>query len=228
MNLSDLRKPTLLGLLMVAAAGLTIAATPTVRMADDDPKIDLEKVIPERFGEWQIDASIVPVAVAADVQARLDKIYNQTLSRTYVGADGQRVMLSIAYGGDQSDAMQVHRPEVCYASQGFDVFANALGRVATDYGTLPVRRLVARSGTRNEPITYWIVVGDRVATGSLEQKLAQLRYGFTGKIPDGMLVRVSSISRDSQAYEVQDRFVRELLSAVSAEQRARIAGTFGT
>jgi EpsI family protein len=228
MNLSDLRKPILLGLLMVAAAGLTIAATPTVRMADDDPKIDLEKVIPERFGEWQIDPSIVPVAVAADVQARLDKIYNQTLSRTYVGADGQRVMLSIAYGGDQSDAMQVHRPEVCYASQGFDVFANALGRVATDYGTLPVRRLVARSGTRNEPITYWIVVGDRVATGSLEQKLAQLRYGFTGKIPDGMLVRVSSISRDSRAYEVQDRFVRELLSAVSAEQRARIAGTFGT
>jgi EpsI family protein len=228
MNLSDLRKPILLGLLMVAAAGLTIAATPTVRMADDDPKIDLEKVIPERFGEWQIDPSIVPVAVAADVQARLDKIYNQTLSRTYVGADGQRVMLSIAYGGDQSDAMQVHRPEVCYASQGFDVFANALGRVATDYGALPVRRLIARSGTRNEPITYWIVVGDRVATGSLEQKLAQLRYGFTGKIPDGMLVRVSSISRDSRAYEVQDRFVRELLSAVSAEQRARIAGTFGT
>ena len=39
-------------------------------------------------------------------------------------------------------------------------------------------------------------------------RLAQLRYTLTGEIPDGILVRVSSIDRDeSGAYERQADFI---------------------
>jgi EpsI family protein len=197
-------------------------------VADAGPKVELAHIVPESFGDWRIDRSIVPVTVSPDVQAQLNKIYNQTLSRTYVNFSGNRIMLSIAYGGDQSDAMQVHRPEVCYTAQGFQVLREALSRLSTPYGQLPVKRLVASQGPRVEPITYWIVIGDEVTQGGLQHKLVQLKYGLTGRIPDGMLVRVSSIDRnDTRAYQLQDQFLSSMLDAISPENRVRFAGRIG-
>ncbi|MPZ44201.1 MAG: EpsI family protein [Betaproteobacteria bacterium] len=229
MNAQSLIKPILLAILMLIAAGLTIAATPRQRMADLGPKLDLEQIVPESLGDWRIDRSIMPVVPAPDVQAKLDQIYNQTLARTYVDKQGNRVMLSIAYGGDQSDAMRAHRPEVCYAAQGFQVVRSSLSQVATQFGVLPVKRLIATKGTRHEPITYWIVVGDNIVLDGLQQKLAQLRYGLTGTIPDGVLVRVSTIDTNSEhSFQVQDRFLKTFVSAIEGEVRARIAGRFET
>jgi len=222
------RRAALIALAMGLAAAGALALKPTKRIADAAPPVDLETMIPKRFGDWRVDPNIIPLQVSPEVRAKLDKIYNQTLARTYVNGKGQRVMLSIAYGGDQSDNMQVHKPEVCYVAQGFELRANAAGRISTDYGTLPVRRLVARQGPRNEPITYWIVVGDRVATRGLEQKLAQIKYGLTGRVPDGMLVRASSIDRDERsAYELQENFLRELLNAMPQSDRVKFAGSGG-
>jgi EpsI family protein len=185
-------------------------------------------MIPESFGDWQVDRSIVPLLISPDVQAKLDKIYNQTLARTYVNSKGQRVMLSVAYGGDQSDSMRAHRPEVCYAAQGFNITQALLGELHIGQGVLPVRRLVAVHGRRNEPITYWMVVGDQIAVSGLAQKLAQLRYGLTGTVPDGMLVRVSTIDSDeSRAFGIQDAFVESLLKSVGPAARIRVAGRVG-
>jgi EpsI family protein len=213
-------------LAMLLATGLSVAAKPRTRVADQGPRIDLEVVVPPAFGAWRMDTSIVPVKVSADVQAKLDKLYSQTLSRTYVNDDGVRVMLSVAYGGDQSDAMQVHKPEVCYAAQGFRVLDAALGEIRTRYGSTPVKRLVATLGARNEPITYWIVVGNHAVTRGIDQKLAQLRYGLTGRVPDGLLVRVSSIDRDAQhGYRIHEGFINDMLVSMSPEQRNRVIGT---
>ncbi len=102
------------------------------------------------------------------------------------------------------------------------------GTLPTPYGVLPVRRLIALQGNRNEPITYWIVVGDKAALPGLKQKFAQLRYGLTGKVPDGFLVRISSIDRDRQAaYQLQEEFIKSMLDAMSETDRARISGRFG-
>ena len=224
-----LGKPLFFLALMVLAAGLTIAATPTRHLADEGSKIDLEAMIPTRFADWEVDTSVVPLQISPDVQASLDKIYNQTLSRTYINHDNMRVMLSIAYGGDQSDAMQVHRPEVCYAAQGFEVVRSMFAQLATGFGTVPVKRLVAVNGARHEPITYWIVVGDKVVYNTISQKLAQIRYGLTGRIPDGLLFRVSTIDRDdARSFSVQDDFVRALLQALEGGNRTRLIGQLGT
>jgi len=223
------RRGIFIGFAMVVAAGLAVAARPTVRIMDQKTRIDLERAIPVAFGEWQVDASVVPIAVSPDVQAKLSKIYNQTLSRTYVNGSGQRIMLSIAYGGDQSnDESQVHRPEYCYSSQGFQVHSNVVSKAIVDYGDLVVRRLVAVQGPRNEPITYWITIGDKATLPGVGRKLTQIAYGLKGTVPDGMLVRVSSIDRSAEsAYQLQDRFIAEMLRSVDAETRLRLAGRFG-
>jgi len=222
-------KHLVIGLCMFAAAGMALALKPTTKVADAGPKIDLEILIPEKFGDWKIDETIVPLLVDPETQAKLDKIYNQTLARTYVNAAGQRVMLSIAYGGDQSsEQSQVHRPEYCYASQGFQLRGSQVARLVTEYGQISVRRLLAVQGNRKEPITYWITVGDQATLPGFGRKLTQIAYGLTGKVPDGMLVRVSSIAADTgQAYEIQDAFLNDMLHATSPQARLKLAGRFG-
>ena len=173
-----------------------------------------------------MDETITPLIANPEQEALLNKIYSQTLSRTYINSRNERVMLSIAYGGEQSDSMAVHKPEVCYPAQGFQILKNpSISTFATEEGSIPVKRLVATQGPRIEPITYWMTVGDKVAVSGLKWKLQQMKYGLTGKIPDGLLFRVSSIQADdAKAYKIQDDFTREMLKAMKPKERERIIG----
>ncbi|XLZ72523.1 exosortase-associated protein EpsI, B-type [Massilia sp. SR12] len=226
-----MKKPTmvslLLGVLMLSSAALTRALTPTARMADAQGRFQLEQMVPRSFGEWQVDTRVMPLQVDPATQAKLDKIYNQTLGRTYINPRGERIMLSIAYGGDQGDNMGVHKPEVCYTAQGFTVRDGQAGALDTGFGSLPVKRLLAVAGARQEPITYWITVGRKATLPGMQQRLQELRYGLSGTVPDGMLVRVSSISGDAgAAYGLQQEFVRAMLRAMDATARTRLVGVF--
>ena len=212
-------------ILMVVAFAGAQAWRPTQHLAATLPKVDLETMFPKAFGNWVIDERMPIQLVSPDLQSALNKIYNQTLSRVYVNNHGERIMLSVAYGGDQSDATQAHRPEGCYPGQGFEISSSSVAELTTPLQPLRVRRLVARLGARVEPITYWMVVGDRNTVTGTEQKLAQLSYSARGTIPDGMLVRVSSIDANvKHAYEVQTQFVDALVSGLQPGVRDRVIG----
>lgn len=213
-------------LLLVSASGLAHVTRPTVHLADQRGKVDIEQLFPTAFGKWRLDTSMPASIVSPDVEALLKSIYAQTVSRTYVGPQGERIMLSVAYGGDQSDATRAHRPDVCYPAQGFDILSNTNAQIDIGQGELPVRHMVAKLGQRFEPVTFWFVVGEQVAVTGQQQKLAQLRYGVRGVIPDGMLVRVSSINPDVKAaYELQTRFIADMRAAMPQASRARAFGS---
>ena len=58
-----------------------------------------------------------------------------------------------------------------------------------------------------------------------DQKLVQIEYGLRGVIPDGMLVRVSSIDTDAaNAFVRQAEFIADLAVAMPAAARPRILG----
>lgn len=224
-----MKKPVMvslvLGALMVATAVLTMFMTPAATQASQRARIDLEAIIPGEFGGWKTDPSAAGHIVTPDVKGALAKIYNQTLSRTYLNGDGERVMLSIAYGGAQKTDLHAHRPEICYASGGFDISNKTKTVIDTAIGQIPVMRLVAKQGARNEPITYWIRVGDALTRGWIEQKMAAIGYGLTGKVPDGILVRVSTISNEEQdSYRIQQEFLGAMLQAVRSEERFWLVG----
>ena len=223
-------KHLVIGFFMFAGAGLGLALTPTAKLIDSESQINLETLVPKQFGNWKIDETIATLLVAPELQKVIDETYSQTLTRTYVNNAGKRIMLSIAYGGTHGEGMQTHRPEVCYPAQGFQVLKDTQpALLSTKYGELPIKRLVAAQGPRNEPITYWVVVGDQQTQFGLRMKLAQMRYTLTGVVPDGMLVRVSSIGRDNQgAYEDQAGFIQAMLSAMRDSERERLTGKFAS
>lgn len=212
--------------LMASAAAVATVMTPTQKIVDEMPKLDLEHSIPERFGDWQQDKRAVGGVVNPQQAEVINQIYTQTLSRTYVNSKGYRVMLSIAYGEDQRDSNQLHYPEVCYPAQGFQVTSNRRGVLETARGTIPVKRLESQMAQqRFEPITYWTTVGEQAVTGGVKKKLAEMEYGLKGRIPDGLLFRVSSIDRDSAAAFVQhEGFIRELLASLDDSSLRRVAG----
>lgn len=212
-------------LLMVLAFAGAHAWTPTRHMADMRPKVDLETMFPKAFGDWRIDTLVPVQLISPDQAAVLNQIYNQTLARTYVNGKGERIMLSVAYGGDQSDATRAHRPEVCYPAQGFQILSSRNAVLHLPEHDIRAKRLVAKLGGRVEPITYWTTVGERVALSGTEQKLAQLSYSTRGIVPDGMLVRVSSIDDDTaDAFRIQQRFVAALAAAIPRDLQPQVIG----
>jgi EpsI family protein len=226
MNIKYLKVKNLLaGIVMIAAAGLAFAMAPTHRIADHGSAVNLDAIIPARFGDWAIDEQVVYQQVSPEVKASLDKIYNQILTRTYVNSQGYRIMLSIPYGANQSDGLSAHDPEGCYPAQGFQIMSKRKDVLQTDIGAIPVRRMEAVSGMRHELVTYWFTVGKYAVNNDWERKKAQMRYALKGQIPDGILFRASSIDDDTQeAYRIQGAFIEALVKELSPEFRARISG----
>lgn len=212
--------------LMLASAALGVVLRPTINMADERPSIALETMVPTTFGQWNAQLNISNQVVNPQQKEMLDKLYSETLTRTYVNNNGYRIMLSIAYGKNQSNALQIHTPELCYPAQGFQVTHKQPSELNLAARPIAATQLETFLGQRFEPLTYWTVVGDHITTNRTNKKMVEMRYAMTGRIPDGMLVRVSSIDKNTaNAYVIQSQFASEMIQAIAPEHRVRFAGT---
>ncbi|ACV34183.1 exosortase-associated protein EpsI, B-type [Accumulibacter sp.] len=217
------RKSFLLLLMMLAASASAIALRPSSKLADERPALDLKSMIPAQFGDWHQEAQNAAYMVNPQQKEFLDTIYSETLFRSYVNSRGYRIMLSIAYGGDQSRATQVHKPEVCYPAQGFTLISRHDESIVIPNGSIPATRLVTKLGQRVEPVTYWITVGDSVVQGGINKKLTEIAFRLRGKVPDGLLFRVSSVDPDEKAaFTQQAKFIDEVLQSVKDGDRERL------
>lgn len=161
MTMNPWLRNCLLLVLMLAASGLALALKPTQKIADKGPAVDLERIIPKEFGDWREERHNFVQMVDPQQKELIERIYTQTLSRTYANSNGYRIMLAIAYGDDQRDSMQTHYPEVCYPAQGFKLISREKGSITSSMGSIPVVQLVTSlEKQRIEPVTYWVMIGD--------------------------------------------------------------------
>lgn len=223
--MNAIRTALVLSVLMCAASIGAVVARPGTKAADVGHKVVLEQLVPVQFGDWREQRQSFAQVVNPQTKELLDKLYSQILTRTYVNADGYKIMLSLAYGSDQRGDLQAHKPEVCYPSQGFTLRSNEAGTLTTAFGGIPVRRLDTFMGPRQEPVTYWFTMGDKAIEGTLYKRLVEMRYGLTGQIPDGLLFRVSSIDPDpARAYRMHEQFVNQMLQSIPPADRQRLSG----
>ena len=209
---------------MAACSIVTLVWKPTeVRAAPSE--LRMEEEFPAQFGSWTADPARPVQIVNPEMQRTIDLLYDQTLDRVYVGPGGARVMLSVAYGRDQSEAKAMHRPEACYPAQGFRIRSSERAAILLGGVHLPVVRMRTDRGPRAEPLTYWMVVSDQAVNSGFGQKIQQVESMFQGKLPDGMLVRVSSITSDSSsAFRLQEQFIRDLHAALAPAGRHKVFG----
>ena len=213
-------KYIMVGIAMLIAAGLASVLKFPEKSMPTIAKIDLETMIPNQFGDWKVDVMSQIVQPAPEVQNSLKEIYSQTLSRTYINSAGYKVMLSIAYGSGFDKQLDVHRPEYCYRSQGFQVDDYEDHVFMSDFGKIPLRRMVATQGRRIEPICYWITIGNSTVSSTLQRKLLKIKRMLSGQQDSGMLVRISSIDSDKvSAYDKQAIFINELVKNIEISNR---------
>jgi EpsI family protein len=216
----------LLGTLMVFSAVLTAHITPTHFLSSTRPAAKIDAIIPSTFDVWKEEKNLASAIISPQRDALLNKLYTETVSRTYVNEKGERIMLSIAYGIDQRDGNAVHYPEVCYPAQGFKINSNRPGIIETSQGAIFVRRLDTNlANQRYEPVTYWTTVGNKVIKGPIDKKVTEMSFGLQGQIPDGLIFRVSSIDTNKEnAFIVQESFVKSLANTLSEKNRNRLMG----
>jgi len=214
-----------LAAVMCAVSAAGYAARPGATAAQKGGGITLDTAVPKAFGEWRELPETGAQVVNPQTKELLDKLYSQLLTRTYVNKDGYRIMLSMAYGDDQRGGLQAHRPEVCYPAQGFKLGKVEDGPLATPFGNIDVRRISTSYGPRNEPVTYWLTVGDQIIKSKFDKRIAEIRLGLTGQIPDGLLFRVSSIDNDNaRGFAMQQKFAADMMAAVPAATRKQLSG----
>jgi EpsI family protein len=222
---ADVRNALLVLVVMLLACVLAFAMTPRKKMADVQERIDLNAAIPTQFGDWSVDTTQVPVNPSPDQAATLASIYQQTVSRTYVNKQGQRVMLSMAYGSAQTNELRAHRQEVCYTAQGFKISQLTHGLIPVAGRQIRATRMVARVGRRVEPVTYWFTMGDNVVLSILDRQITQLKYSLSGVIPDGYLVRLSSLgSVPEEEFKLQLRFGDDLFAVLPDRLKRKLVG----
>jgi EpsI family protein len=210
---------------MLLAAGAAILLKPTQRLADFRPQVDLETAIPKQFGEWQMLGESDRLIVSPDVQANLDRIYDQILSRTYISKRGQQVMLWIAYGRAQTHELKAHRQEACYAAQGFQISSLAHGNLTIGQSRIPMTHMLAAKDAQIEAVTYWFTMGDTAVLTRMGRLLMMIRYALSGLVPDGFLVRVSDISIDEKhSYALHEEFIDEMSASLKPSLLQRLIG----
>ena len=209
---------------MCAVSAVGLAARPTVKASRTGNVITLETAVPKAFAGWTL-ANQTSLIVNPQAEQALFGLYSQVLTRTYVDQDGYRVMLSVAYNDDQRGGLQTHRPEVCYPAQGFTLDTTDDGELATNFGSIPVRRLTTSLEARKEPVTYWLTVGNQVVKGRLEKRFVEIKSSLTGQIPDGLLFRISSIDEDpARAFLAHQRFAADMMAGVPVTVRQQLSG----
>jgi EpsI family protein len=208
----------------MGVTALSAAVSKPKRRKGAPERIDLETLFPQRLGQWQTVGAVN--AFVRPANEPIYRIYEQVLERTYVDVAGQLVMLSVAYGGNQTDGLELHRPEVCYRYGGFAVRGVRTSEVRSGNLLLPVTTLVADKPGRSEAITYWATLAGELVPDASSYRLLNLSYAVRRLIVDGMLVRVSSIDPlPDRAYALHGRFIAALLLALSPAERTLVIGS---
>lgn len=220
------RRNMLIGGTMIAVAAASYARKP-VAPPPLLGKTKLETLIPDKVGRWTYQTESGLVLPPRDQLS--DRIYDDLVTRVYAAPDGTGVMLLIAYSGEQDGMLQVHRPEVCYPASGYSLTGMQEVPIALGGGVeVPSRFIIAEGLSRTEQLIYWTRIGPSFPTRWIAQRGAVIEENLKGIIPDGVLVRISTIMPDNNAaLGVLKDFARELIRVAPAKARQALIGRVG-
>lgn len=221
-------KALVLSLALASAAATAVIATPTLHEITDAPS--LEQVLPSEFGGWKtLPNPTLQVGLTTGGETSTDQPYDQSVMRSYVDGRGHLIQVAVAWGKKQRQEIKIHRPELCYPAQGLpvkDLKTVTLPVVSPASGEQVVgKRMLAehRSG-QMEAVSYLIRIGSIYSEGAVDTRMHIFKEGLAGRLPDGVLLRVSQVVADKAAlddtYERQEKFMAELVAATPEQARS--------
>jgi EpsI family protein len=216
------RRDLLIAGALGSAAVVPALISPGAQAVDLEGAMSLERLVPERVESWRHLPSpgiLIPKGEGGD------ESYDDVLTRYYVSESASPVMLLIGFGGIQSGNAQLHRPEVCYPAAGFHLDHWEDIALALSGRSVSARAVTAAAPGRIEQILYWTRIGSDFPTSSLAQRWSILRHSIRGSLPDGTLVRISTIDPNrARAVRSLRTFAASLVGSGSPRLRELLIG----
>ncbi len=219
--------------LLLAALGLAHWLTPSLTGQAHAPGL-IARGLPQSVGPWRgvaAPATLVDLTVAGGGggERSNDHPYDEVVMRSYASPQSPPIMLAIAYAAQQRQEVKIHRPDLCYPSQGWRIVSQrrlTLPGLRDAAGPLEVVRLRAHKGNQQEVVLYLLRTGHSYSQSMWAGRLAILQAGLRGQMPDGALLRVSQrleAQDDPRSAEAElQRFLQTLLLDVAPEARDRL------
>jgi EpsI family protein len=217
--------------MMATALGVELLQPKPVPLAE---RATFAQSIPTEFGDWKEVAfaadQVDPGKGAAD-EPNMDRPYDDVLMRAYGNSQGDVVLLALAYGRNQRQEVKIHRPDVCYTAQGFQLVERspvAMPVHGNDGASVQGMRMLVKAPGRVEAVSYWIRIGDVFTGNAWSIRYHIFKEGMSGRAVDGVLVRASQIVQgnvpSAERYRLQEAFLADLVRALPASAREILLG----
>lgn len=156
-------------------------------------EIKIADAIPERVAEYNLshdDEKYVDIYTQDSEQSFY---YDKVLNRNYVSSNDVK-SLTVAYSNKQVQDVKVHRQEVCYNAQGFNIVSEIIkNEIEVFNKNIPVYSFLVEKDQNFDVISYYIRIGDSFFLDAKNIRLYILKEAVLNKaIPDGVLIRVST------------------------------------
>lgn len=217
-------------LLMVSAALASIALKPDFESkAKEIP--DFKKIIPINFSGWEmIVHNYQQISLSVEDEKNIDQPYDAILMETFQKTSKETIMLAVAYGANQQQEIKIHRPELCYPAQGFQIEEINNLEYEVDVNNKIYRfnltQMVSKSRQRREVTLYWIRIGNMISSNPWEIRWNILKGGLSQDIPDGILVRTSQVLSKKlsieQSIKMQKEFIQNLLAGIYEKDSTKL------
>ena len=205
------RRHVLIGGALAIASGVAFARQPRATTSRV-PAEQFQNWIPARFGPWSRIGSSGVVLPPPD--ALRDRFYDNLATGAYEAPGEPLVMLLLAYNNKQDGVVQVHRPEVCYPVGGYALSDTRPISLPLLGQPVPANIFTAVGPDRTEQVIYFTRLGSAFPRSWAEQRIAVARDNLAGRIPDGMLMRISVLDSDQgSAKAILTRFCGEFMRA---------------
>lgn len=188
------RRALLAGCAMLAAGAAAQAYIP--RKSENGASASkIDTLLPTAIAGWSFTTreGVIQTPEEAPIEG-----YDQLVTRVYTGSGLPTIMLLIAYGSTQGGSLQLHRPETCYPGEGFSIRNRANIDLRLDGAdTIAAQTFTAVRDERVEHLLYWTRISNFFPRTTSEEYLGILRRVADGTVPDGVLVRLSTVGADA-------------------------------
>ena len=206
------RRHFVIGGALLATSGVAFARQPKVHKQPIKTET-FENWVPKKFGGWSMAGASGVVLPPPD--ALSDRLYDNLVTRVYT-APQANVMVLVAYNNRQDGILQVHRPEVCYPVGGYILTETQPLSISAIGKSVPSNFFTATGPDRVEQVLYFTRLGGAYPRSWAEQRLAVVGENLAGRIPDGIMLRVSVLARErAPAVSMLQTFIGEFVAAAS-------------
>jgi exosortase D (VPLPA-CTERM-specific) len=152
--------------------------------------------------------------MSADVQKVL--LATDTLSRSYMAADGKTVDIYIGYHGGGKESGEIHSPKHCLPGSGWQEVSTKSRLLDVSGTKINLVQAVYQKGGSRELFLYWFQVQAKTISDEYSLKLAEITNSILNRRRDASFIRISLPygADEPAAAATGERFIADFMPAI--------------